>query len=297
MVRRLHDADQPVGAKLARALIETQMPELAHLPMKRLAGGGTDNVLYRVGRAHLARFPRRAWAEAEIDKLVVWLPRLAPALPLAVPQVELQGRPDMGYPFRWTLGNFLTGQDAYTAPPEDQVKAAETLARCLRRLHAAPAPAKAPRRGAADRIDLILAGLEPFVAEFAGEADPAVLRHLIARARQAPPQAGRLAWVHGDLHPLNLLTRRGKLVAVLDWGGMGLGDPAMDLMPAWTLFDAPAREVVRRALHPDPGAWARGRALALAKAVMAIPYYRHSNPVFYAVMCRTLERVISDPWE
>lgn len=273
------------------------MPELAHLPMKRLAGGGTDNVLFRIGRAHLARFPRRAWAEAEIDKLVNWLPRLSQDLPLAVPLVERQGGPDMGYPFRWTLGNFLTGQDAFAAPPADQAEAAMTLARCLRRLHAAPAPAKAPKRGAADRIDLILAGLEPFLDGFAGEADMEALRDRVAQARQAPPQEGRLVWVHGDLHPLNLLTRRGKLVALLDWGGLGLGDPGMDLMPAWTLFDAPARETFRRALHPDPGAWARGRALALAKAVMAIPYYRASNPVFHAVMRRTLERVMADPWE
>ncbi len=270
------------------------MPDLAHLPLRRLTGGGTDNVLYRLGRDLLLRFPRRPEAEAEVDRLSLWLPRLTPALPLAAPEVLGRGAAALGYPFAWSLGRFLPGRDAFAAPPE-QMRAAVDLAGFLRGLQALPAPPGAPPRGAADRIDLILAGLPPYIAGFAGEADPDRLRALVAAAARSPAFSGPPAWVHGDLHPLNLLTRRGRLTAVIDWGGAGLGDPAMDLMAGWTLFDPPAREVFRRAMTPDPGAWARGRALALAKAIMAIPYYRASNPVFHAVMIRTLDRVLADP--
>lgn len=291
----MHKGDQPVGPALARALVAAQMPDLAHLPLRRLAGGGTDNVLYRLGSAYLLRFPRRAWGEAEIDRLVTWLPQVTAGLPLAVPVVLRLGEPGGTYPFRWSVGSFLPGRDAFAAPVADQNAAARVLAGCLGHLRGLPTPADAPRRGAADEIHRILGELEPFVAGFAGEAEPRVLRELIARAAAVPGHKGPLAWVHGDLHPLNLLVRRGRLAALLDWGGMGLGDAGMDLMPAWTLFDGPARAIFRDTLQPNPAAWARGWALALAKAVMAIPYYRRSNPVFYAVMCRTLERVMSDP--
>jgi len=292
--KRLHADDQPVGHVLARALIAAQMADLAHLPLRRLAGGGTDNVIYRLGRDLLIRFPRRPVAEAEIAGLRAWLPGLAPGLGLRAPLILRCGAPGLGYPFAWTICQWLPGRDAFAAPPEG-MRAARDLAGFLQGLQALPAPAGAPRRGEADRIDLILAGLPPFIAAFAGEADPGLLRDLVARAAGIPAFAGRPVWVHGDLHPLNLLTWRGRLTSVIDWGGLGLGDPAMDLMPGWTLFDATARESFRRAMNPDPDAWARGRALALAKAVMAIPYYRQSNPVFHAVMRRTLRRVIEDP--
>ena len=290
----MQEGDAVVGTGLARALLARQMPDLADLSLRRLLGGGTDNVLYRLGRDHLLRFPRRAWAEAEIDRLQRWLPLLAPQLPLAVPLVLRQGAPGQGYPFRWTLGPFLPGRDAFSAPPTDPLAAARDLAACLARLRALPAPPDAPPRGQADRIDLILQGLEPWIAAFGDEADPSLLRELVAQAQAAPAFAGPPAWVHGDLHPLNILTRRGRIAALIDWGGLRLGDPGMDLMPAWTLFDAPAREAFRATLDPDPGAWARGRALALAKAIMAIPHYRASNPMFCAVMRRTLDRVIAD---
>ena len=270
------------------------MPGLAGLPLRVLRGGGTDNVLYRLGRDLLVRFPRRAWADAEIDRLERWLPVLAPHLPLDLPVVLHRGAPGPSYPFRWTVGPWLAGRDSHAEPPHP-AQAVADVAKFLCALQALPCPQDAPFRGEADDLNLKLAGIEAVIDGFLDEeADKGLLRRTVAKAREVPPHQGPKVWVHGDLHALNLLTTRGRVTGVIDWGGMGLGDPAMDLLIAWTLFDEPERLALRLALQPDDDAWARGRVLALVKAILAIPYYRHSNPVFYGLMRRTLDRVLAD---
>ena len=288
----MHDGDQPVLPRLARALIDRQMPEYAGLPLRRVAGGGTDNVLYRLGPGLLVRFPRRAWADAEIDRLQRWLPVLAPGLPVEVPLVLRRGEAGPGYPFRWTVGPWLKGRDAFATPPEP-VRAVSDVAGFLRALWALPCPPDAPLRAGADVLGLKLVGIEAAIDGFQDEADKALLCDRVAEAREVPVFRGRPVWVHGDLHALNVLTRRGRMTGVIDWGGMGLGDPGMDLSAAWTLFEAPGRRMLQAALQPEEGAWARGRVRALIMAVLAIPYYRQSNPVFYRAMRQVLARVLA----
>lgn len=289
----MHPGQKEVTPAQVRALLADQMPELAALPLKRVGLTGTDNVLYRIGPAQLGRFPRLPHAEAQISVQAQWLPRLSLALPLSVPLTLRFGLPGAAYPFRWTVLPWLPGHAAF-AGPLDQEAAALTLARFLKTLQAQPAPENAPLRGHADRLDLRLNGLAHAIGQFQGEADPLLLAKVAAGMRKLPPHDGPPVWVHGDLHPLNLLALRGRLTGVIDWGGLGLGDPAIDLMVAWILFDAPARETFRQAMASQPDAWARGRALAFAKAVAAIPYFRRSNPGFRDVMRRTLERVLAE---
>jgi aminoglycoside phosphotransferase (APT) family kinase protein len=292
----VHSGQTEVTAAQVRALLAAQMPELAALPLKRVGLTGTDNVLYRIGLGMVGRFPRLPHAEAQISTQAQWLPRLADALPLAVPLTLRFGLPGEGYPFRWTVLPWLPGHAAF-AGPLDQGAAALALAGFLQALQAQPRPDAAPLRGEADLLSLRFAELGQYIGQFQGEADPLVLAKVAAVMRRLPPHDGKPVWVHGDLHPLNLLALRGRLIGVIDWGGLGLGDPATDLMIGWTLFDAPARQVFQDALQPSPEAWARGRALAFAKAVAAIPYYRRSNPGFRDVMLRTLARVLEDAAE
>ena len=293
----MQEDDWPVLPRQARELIGGQMPDLAGLPLRRMTGAGTDTVLYRLGPRLLVRFPRRPVADVEVDPLARWLPVLAPHLPLSVPLVLRRGGPGgtggAGYPYRWTVGPWLAGRDAWVAPPRADAAIA-AMAGFLAALAGLACPQDAPLRGEKDRLDLRLAGIEASIDGFAGEADKVLLRDLVAEARELPAFRGRPVWVHGDLHALNLLTRRGRVSAVIDWGGMGLGDPGTDLMVAWTLFDGPGRRALRAAMRPDPADWARGRARALAMAVLAIPYYRHSNPVFHAAMRCILARVLED---
>lgn len=290
----MHNGQTEVTPAQLRALLAEQMPELSGLALRRVGRSGTDNVLYRIGPDLVGRFPRLPHAEAQISVQARWLPDLARDLPLSVPLTRRFGLPGAGYPFRWTVLPWLPGHAAF-AGPLDQEQAARDLADFLLRLQAQSPVPEAPRRGDSDRLDLRFSGIGHFIGQFQGEADPLLLAKVAAGLRRLPPPAEPPLWVHGDLHPLNLLAQRRRLTAVIDWGGLGLGDPAMDLMIGWTLFDAPARMVFRQSLAPSPEAWARGRALAFAKAVAAIPYYRRSNPGFRDVMLRTLTRVLEDP--
>lgn len=276
-----------------RALLADQMPDLAGFPIKRVSLTGTDHALYRLGPDLIARFPLRFRAEGQISVQAQWLPHLATALPLAVPLVQRFGMPGEGYPYRWAVMPWLHGHAAFTGPL-DQMAAAPMVADFLRALQGQPQPEGAPKRGMGDRLDQRFADIGVAIGQFQGEADPVVLAKVAAALRKLPQQSQGSVWVHGDLHPLNLLAQRGRLTGLVDWGGLGVGDPGTDLMIGWTLFDAPARAAFRKALAPAPISWARGRAQAFAKAVTAVPYYRRANPGFHAVMLRTLNRVLED---
>jgi aminoglycoside phosphotransferase (APT) family kinase protein len=132
------------------------------------------------------------------------------------------------------------------------------------------------------------------IAAVTDEGDPAEWTAFWDDALSLPDDAGPPVWLHGDLHGANLLMDHGRLSAVIDWGTLGMGDPAHDLTPAWTLLDPPARALFRAALSPDDASWARGRALAGSMAMSAIPYYRHTNPELLAIMTATLRRVLDD---
>jgi aminoglycoside phosphotransferase (APT) family kinase protein len=289
----MHLTQHEVPAGLASALIAAQMPDLAQCALWQVGEAGTDNTLFRIGDRRVARFPRLPHAADQIAKEARWLPLLAPHLPLAVPVAERFGVPAMGYPHAWSVGPWLPGEDALAAPP-DQMAAALALAEFLRRLHRLPVPADAPLQPRSSQIDQRLDGSADWIARFEGEADQGALLQLLTLARNIPPYRGPPVWHHGDLHPLNLLTHQGRLSAVIDWGSLGAGDPAMDYLAAWTLFDAPARALFRDTLSPDPDAWARGWAFAFSKAVAAIPYYRISNPRFRDAMQVTLARVMAE---
>lgn len=289
----LPDAPHDMTPTQVRALLAAQMPDLAELAIKRVGPRGTDHNLFRLGTGFVARFPRLLQAEGQISTQARWLPRLSHALALDVPLTLRFGLPGLGYAFRWTVLPWLPGHAAFTGPL-DQSRAAVALADFLQQLQAQPTPEGAPQRGSADRLEARFANLGPAIGQFQGEADPRLLAQVAARMRKLPRHEGPLVWVHGDLHPMNLLASRGRLTGVIDWGGLGVGDPAIDLMIGWTLFDGPARAVFRTAMAPDPDAWSRGRAVAFAKAVTAIPQYRRTNPGYYTVMRMTLQRILDD---
>ena len=292
-VHLLPDAPHDMTPAQVRALLTAQMPDLAELGVKRVGSNGADHSLFRLGTGFVARFPRLFHAEGQISTQARWLPRLSQDVALEVPLTLRFGLPGFGYPFRWTVLPWLPGHAAFTGPL-DQTRAAGTLAGFLQQLQAHPTPEGAPQRGSADRLEERFASLVASIGQFQGEADPRLLAQVATGMRKLPRHEGPAVWVHGDLHPLNLLASRGQLSGVIDWGGLGVGDPAIDLMIAWTLFDAPAREIFRTAMDPDLDAWARGRAVAFGKAVAAIPQYRRTNPGYCTVMRITLQRILDD---
>ena len=287
---RLHDDDRIVDAGLAARLLARQFPALADAGPLRPVTGGTDNAIWQAGTI-LLRFPRTPGAGRNVRVEAGWLPRLTD-LPLAVPEVVGLGEPDGSYPYPWLVLRRLDGEDAATLPPEDDEAAGRTLAAFVAALRARAA-AGAPPMPESGRLAPRDVFTRQMIARFPAKERSAV-GALWDRALTLPEWKGTGVLLHRDLHPLNLLTRGGRLAAVIDWGSLCAGDPAHDLICAWTVLGERGRSAFRRALDPDPAEWARGRALAASKAIMAIPYYSRTNPRFAAAMRRTLGHVMSD---
>jgi aminoglycoside phosphotransferase (APT) family kinase protein len=293
---KMHQDEVDTSAALVRRLLAQQFPQWADLPVVPVPSAGTDNALYRLGDELAVRLPRIHWAVGQAQKEEYWLPRLAPALPLAVPTVLAHGAPGAGYPYPWAVYRWLGGQNAAETPPADRVAAAVALAGFLRALQQIDT-AGGPRAAAHGRRGAPLAGRDAAtrqaIAALGGAIDTAATAiwedALRADEWDRPP-----VWFHGDLLPGNLLVANGQLSAVIDWNGLGVGDPACDLVIAWALFAGASRDAFRAALGVDDATWVRGRGHALSQALIFIPYYLDTNPLGVAYHRRTLEAVLAE---
>ncbi|HSM82223.1 MAG TPA: aminoglycoside phosphotransferase family protein [Nodosilinea sp.] len=220
---------------LVRRLLHDQHPDLAHLDIA-LVDAGWDNAMFRLGNCLSVRLPRRQIAAALIDHEQTWLPRLAAQLPIAVPAPYRVGGPALGYPWRWSILPWLSGRPADLELPDPMQ--ASRFGEFLRALHT-PAPADAPQnpfRGvplkdrsaaAAER----LARLET-KTDLITPALKALWQSALIAPIDTPP-----TWLHGDLHPRNILVEDGLLTGIIDWGDITSGDRATDLAAVWMLFD------------------------------------------------------------
>jgi aminoglycoside phosphotransferase (APT) family kinase protein len=244
------------------------------------------------------RLPRIHWAIGQVDKEYQWLPRLAPHLPLAIPVPLANGSPGAGYPWQWSVCPWLAGETATIARSADPRQVATDLAHfiaALQRIDATGGPP--PGRHNAFRgepLALRDAATRKAIASLDGRIDTGAATAAWEAALQAPAWDGLPVWIHGDLQAGNLLAVEGRLSAVIDFGCLGVGDPACDLMVAWNLLSADTREVFRAALQVDDATWARGRGWALTQALVFIPYYLDTNPVGVGVARRTIDEILAD---
>jgi aminoglycoside phosphotransferase (APT) family kinase protein len=284
-------AEVEVSAELVRRLLAGQHPDLAGLDLAVLANGW-DNFVCTVGAQFLARLPRRAQAAELVAHEQRWLPVLAPRLPLPIPAPVRVGHPAYGFPWNWSVVPYLPGRVAALAPPDDPAAAAVALGDFLAALHV-PAPADAPvnpfRGGPlaarADRVTEHL-GLMP------GGTDVDAARAVWDSAIEADAWAGPPAWVHGDLHPANILVDAGSISAVIDFGDLTSGDPATDLSVAWMLLRSRERDSFRQAYgKADDDTWARARGWALSLALVFLTFSA-DNPLMAGIGERTLREVL-----
>lgn len=292
---RMHPDQVPTDAALVHALLAEQYPRWAGLPVHLVASSGTDHDVYRLGEHLAARLPKIGWAEGQAAVEAAWLPRLAPHLPLAVPVVVAHGRPGRGYPFAWSVQQWLPGRSADPAREDAEPVAADLAAfvLALRSSAATGAPVRGPgRRGGP--LAALDDDVRAAVAQLGDRVDgPAVLR-CWQQAVEAPPAQGPPVLLHGDLLPGNVLVDGDRPSAVIDWGGFGAGDPAVDLQPAWNLLTGAARRRFRRDLGADDAVWARGRGVVVHQTVQALPYYWRTNPGMVAQASRALSEVVAD---
>ncbi|HEV2504310.1 MAG TPA: aminoglycoside phosphotransferase family protein [Mesorhizobium sp.] len=262
-----------IDATLVRRLIDTQFPQWAHLPIRKVEPGGWDNRTFLLGEAMSVRLPSAAGYAAQVAREQHWLPRLAPHLPLPIPAPLALGEPDEGYPWPWSVYGWLEGETATDRRIGDLDEFAVDLAGFLTALHridATDGPAAGPQnyfRGGSltvydDQTREALRLLD-------GRIDTKTARALWEEAL-ATQWTHAPVWVHGDIAWGNLLVKDGKLSAVIDFGSSAVGDPACDLAIAWTLFHNGSRLAFRRALPLDTGTWARGRAWTLWKAMITV---------------------------
>jgi aminoglycoside phosphotransferase (APT) family kinase protein len=263
--------------------------------MTRVRSAGTDNALYRLGGDMVVRLPRIPGAAADVDKERRWLPRLRPRLPVAVPEVLGTGVPGDGFPYPWSVYRWLDGTDAADEPITELPDSATRLGRfvaALRTFGAAGGPPSFRGGPPRTRDTEVRAAIRELGAD--GTVDAGLAGAAWEAALAAPPWDGAPVWLHADLHPGNLLARRGRLTAVIDFGGLGVGDPASDMLPAWTLLTAPTREAFRAGAAVDDATWARGRGWGLCFGLGAVHVYRVTNPVLAGIGRHAVTETIAD---
>ncbi|WP_454048731.1 aminoglycoside phosphotransferase family protein [Cellulomonas sp. Marseille-Q8402] len=258
--------------RLVRALLTEQHPQWRDLPVRPVGLHGNDHRIFRLGDDLTVRLPASAASVPQVVKEQEWLPRLAPHLPLPVPEVRGVGRPSGLFPAPWSVYRWLPGEPAAVAPADDPVRFAADLARflvALRGVDASDGPAPGPHsafRGSPlthgdDEVGDILHRVHGSERERAA----AIWRDALEATFEDDP-----VWFHGDVSAHNLLVRDGALAGVLDFGCSAVGDPACDTVIVWTRLTGRAREVFRRELAVDDATWARGRGWALWKALIMI---------------------------
>lgn len=295
----MHADEVETDGSLVTRLLAAQFPPWSRLPVEPVPSAGTDNALYRLGSRLAVRLPRIQRAAGQVEKEHLWLPRLAPQLPLAVPVPLAKGRPGEGYPWSWSVCPWLDGENATLERMADLRQAATDLAQFIAALQQID-PTGGPLAGAHNffrGVPLALrdAPTRAAIAALRGTLDGDAATAAWEVALQAPPWHRAPVWVHGDLQAGNLLAVGGRLSAVIDFGGLGIGDPACDLIVAWNLLSADARQVFRAALGTDDDTWARGRGWALSFGLIALPYYQSSNPVLAAIARRAIAEVLAEP--
>ncbi|MQY13243.1 hypothetical protein SRB5_33860 [Streptomyces sp. RB5] len=284
-------------AALVRRLLAARFPAWAGLSLREAPDAGSDHVIFRLGDDMAVRLPRD-WAAHQASKDERWLPLLAPHLPLPVPVPLAVGEPGFGFPHRWSVVRWLPGTVATASGLASRPEAATELAGFLRALREVPPPAALGAGSTSDLSAWALADRDArtreAIAAVEGVFDTAALTRVWEDALAADPWSGPPVWFHGDFHVGNLLTLNGRLSAVIDFGGLGLGDPACDLMAAWTALTPASRREFRAALEVDDATWARGLGWAAATGLNAYVSYAATHPRVAKATTYQLTQVLAD---
>ncbi|MGW7270061.1 aminoglycoside phosphotransferase family protein [Streptomyces sp. NPDC054864] len=291
------DGRAGIDVGLVKRLVAAQFPQWRDLSVRPVEVDGWDNRTYRLGENLTARLPTADGYVPAVAKENEWLPRLAPALPVAVPSIMGEGVPGEGYPYPWSVRGWLDGETADRGRIDDMEQFALSVADfilALQRCDTTGGPLAGEHswyRGASpafydEETRRCLAALD-------GRVDTGRAAAVWEAALDAE-WSGEPVWFHGDIASGNLLVADGKLTAVIDFGTSGVGDPACDLVIAWGMFSGDSRETFRRAVGQDEGTWARARGWLLWKCLLTLTGHIDTDPERAAVDQRLIAQVLAD---
>jgi aminoglycoside phosphotransferase (APT) family kinase protein len=298
----MHDGQLAVTVPVVRALVAGQFPPWAGLTIRAVVSPGTVNAIFRIGDRLAARFPLvaadagsvRAQLAAEADAAR----ELAGRTRFATPEPVALGEPGPGYPLPWSVQTWLPGVTADDRDPGESAGFARDLAEFIGAVRSMDTRGRTfggSGRGGVlgdhdDWVQLCLARSE-------GLLDVPRLRARWQVLRELPRGPRPDVMSHRDLIPGNVLVSRpgraARLAGVLDVGGLGPADPALDLVAAWHLLGSESRQVLRANLSSDDAEWARGQGWAFQQAIGLVWYYTVTNPAMAALGRRTLNRIMS----
>lgn len=285
-------AEIDIDDGLVRRLLAEQHPDLAGLPLT-LVANGWDNAIFRLGGDLAVRLPRRQLGADLVVNEQRWLPELAARLPIPVPVPLRVGRPSGDYPWNWTVVAWFDGHVAADVALVDPMFEARRLGRFVDALHT-PAPADAPVNSFRGQpIDELRPRVVNSIEQLGGSIDAGAVIARFDRLTDVADWQGAPVWLHGDLHSANVVVLDGTICAVIDFGDITSGDPAVDLAIGWMLFDDVSLDAFRASAGTvDDATWSRAQAWALHFALL---YLLHSadNPRFGRMGAHLLERVVS----
>ncbi|MFF4620159.1 aminoglycoside phosphotransferase family protein [Nonomuraea jabiensis] len=294
----MHANQLTVSPETVRALVDEQFPEWRSLPITGIAGHGTVNAIFRIGDRFAARFPLQAgpadsirgWLESEAEAAR----ELAGRTRFPTPEPVALGEPGEGYPLPWSVQTWLPGAVATDEDPGESVAFAHDLADLINDLRAIDTRGRTfAGGGRGGDLQAHDAWMETCFEHSEQLLDVPRLRRLWEDLRSLPRKDADVM-THADLIPGNVLVSAGRLAGVLDVGGFGPADPALDLVSAWHLLEAGPRQVLRSDLGCDDLEWERGKAWAFQQAMGVVWYYLRTNPAMSRMGRRTLDRILAD---
>jgi aminoglycoside phosphotransferase (APT) family kinase protein len=294
----MHHDELSVPPETVRALVDTQFPRWRDLPIRRVASAGTVNAVFRIGDRLTARFPlsgrdaepARRWLEQEADAARELLGRTR----FPTPEPVAIGEPGAGYPLPWSVQTWIPGVVATVHDPGESVAFAQDLAEFITGVRAIDTRGRTfSGSGRGGDLRAHDAWMQTCLRRSEGLLDVPRLRRLWAVLRELPRGEYADTMNHGDLMPGNVLVADARLAGVLDVGGLGVADRALDLVSAWHLLERGPRRTFRELLNCSDLEWERGKAWAFEQAMGLVWYYRQSNPAMSRTGRRTLRRILA----
>ncbi len=293
----MHRNELPIDEHLVRRLVSDQFPVWSFLPLRRLESSGTVHAIYALGNELSVRLPLLREYASDVTREWNWLSFFSPRLPLAIPKPVALGDPSDEYPLNWLVVKWIEGENATESTICSLDTAAESLGRFVVALRQTPTNGERLNQYRGEPLRLRDSLTRQAISQVTDEYESSILLHTWEASLKPDDWDREPQFFHGDLHSGNLISAKGQLSAVIDFGALGTGDPAVDGIPGWWLFTGSSRERFHQAGRFDASMWIRARGWALTIALIALPYYRKTNPKFADMARHAIDEVLADKSE